>query len=305
VPSVRSTRRIPADAGIQRRKRPLPRGAHALIDETANRLRAFANPALDAELLFRGITGLSRAALITKGDEPVPETVKLRFEAAVVRRERGEPVQYILGVAAFWRDEFIVTPDVLIPRPETEILVESMATRLRTAPSPQILDLGTGSGCIGLSLLRELDAARVVAIDASEAALRVASRNAERVGLTQRIRLVRSNWYEGLEADESFDAIVSNPPYVAREDSASLPKDVRDFEPEGALFADEGDDLSSYRTILRRIDARLRPGAWVGLEVGLGQARRVVELVAAEGLGSVEVIDDLAGIPRVVLARRA
>jgi release factor glutamine methyltransferase len=279
--------------------------ARRLIDQAADRLAAFPNPALDAELLFRGVTGLSRAALLTTGEERVADDVEAKFEAAVVRRERCEPVQYILGVAAFWRDEFFVTPDVLIPRPETEILVEAMATRLRTIPSPLILDIGTGSGCIALSLLRELDSARAVAIDLSDAALNVASRNAERLGLTGRMGLVRSNWYDGLEPHERFDAIVSNPPYVAREDSASLPKDVREFEPAAALFADEGDDLSSYRAILGSTCARLRPRGFVGLEVGLGQAERVAAIVAAEGLKEIEVIDDLAGIPRVVIGHSA
>jgi release factor glutamine methyltransferase len=306
VRSVRSSRRVPAKAGIQSQETTAPAtSAHHLIEQAAGRLAAFPNPALDAELLFRGVTGIVRAALLTLGEETVTDDVISKFEAAVARRERGEPVQYILGISAFWRDEFVVTPDVLIPRPETEVLVEAMAKRLRTTPSPLILDIGTGSGCIALSLLRELDAARATAIDVSGAALGVASRNADRLGLAGRLRLVRSNWYDGLEELERFDAVVSNPPYVAREDSASLPSDVRDFEPATALFANDGDDLSSYRAILGGIGARLRPRGLVGLEVGLGQAERVAALATAEGLKGVDVLEDLARIPRVVIGHSA
>ena len=225
------------------------------------------------------------------------------FDEAVARREAHEPVQYILGTASFWRDEFVVNRAVLIPRPDTELLVEAVAARLRPEASPVILDIGTGSGCIALSLLRELAGARAVAVDLSEAALVVAGHNAWRLGLGPRIDLRWSRWFDAIKPVEVFDAIVSNPPYVARADIPSLPREVSEHEPSLALFADDADDLSSYRAILPGIAARLKPGGLLALEVGAGQAERVASLAAASGLGSIETLRDLAGIPRVVLAR--
>ncbi|MBX7184687.1 MAG: peptide chain release factor N(5)-glutamine methyltransferase, partial [Vicinamibacteria bacterium] len=158
-----------------------------LIAAAAQRLAALPNPQLDAEMLFRGLSGLDRASLLARGDDPVEPALESRFETAVARRERHEPIQYILGKAAFWRDEFLVTPAVLIPRPDTETLVEAVFTRLARVAAPTLLDLGTGSGCIALSLLRELPEARAVAVDLSEEALAVARRNAETLGLHSRI----------------------------------------------------------------------------------------------------------------------
>jgi release factor glutamine methyltransferase len=281
---------------------PLPSAAH-LIARGAARLAALASPELDAELLFRGVSGATRADLLTRGDAPLDPGIVAEFEAAIARRERHEPIQYILGKAAFWRDEFLVTPAVLIPRPETEILVEAVAARLRSVTSPVILDLGAGSGCIGLSLLRELPEARVLAVDVSDEALAVANRNAHLLGLSSRLELRRSRWFDALGPMEAFDAIVSNPPYVAREDEATLPADVRDFEPALALFSDAADDLSSYRAITAALGRRLNAHGILAFETGFGQADRVAELVSGAGLGSIEILKDLAGIPRVVLGR--
>lgn len=282
---------------------PLPSRAR-LIEGAAARLAALPHPELDAELLFRGLGGLDRAALLTRGEEPVEPALAGRFEAAVARRERHEPIQYILGTAAFWRDEFIVTPAVLIPRPDTEVLVEAVAGCLRGIPSPLLLDVGTGSGCIALSLLRELPGARAVAVDLSPEALAVAERNARRLGLDSRIELRRSRWLEALDPAEGFDAIVSNPPYVAWEDAANLPAEVRDHEPALALYADPGNDLSSYEAIIAGLGSRLRSRGLLALEVGVSQADRVASLLAEAGFLEIEARNDLAAIPRVVLARR-
>jgi release factor glutamine methyltransferase len=255
-------------------------------------------------MLFRGVSGLDRAALLARGDEPVEPALASRFEAAVARRERHEPIQYILGKAAFWRDEFLVTPAVLIPRPDTEILVEAVAAGLRPVPAPALLDIGTGSGCIALSLLRELKDARAVAVDVSEDALDVARENARRLGLESRIGLRPSRWLEALAPEETFDAVVSNPPYVAQADAPNLAREVREHEPALALFADASDDLSSYRAILGKAGRHLEPGGLLALEVGAGQAERVARLVAEAGFRPIEVLSDLAGVPRVVLGRR-
>jgi release factor glutamine methyltransferase len=274
-----------------------------LIEEAAARLSPVGNPALDAEMLFRGISGLSRADLLAKGHEIPSPGDATRFEAAVQRRERHEPIQYILGVASFWRDDFLVNPFVLIPRPETEILVEAAAKGVSPLPEPRLLDLGTGSGCIALSLLRELPRARALAVDLSDEALKVASENARRLGLAARIDFQISRWFDAVSAAARFDAIVSNPPYVARSDEAGLPRDVRDFEPHLALFADPSDELSSFRMIVAGAAAHLQPLGLLAVEVGLGQAGRVATLFRGAGFET-EILNDLARIPRVVLGRR-
>jgi len=281
-----------------------PQTAARLIAEAAVRLGHLPNPSLDAELLLRGLSGLSRADLLARGNEPVDGGVVAAFEAAVARREHHEPVQYILGKAAFWRDEFVVNPAVLIPRPDTEILVETVATRLRGVEAPRLLDIGTGSGCIALSLLRELPRARALAVDFSEAALEVARMNAATLGLESRIDFLLSRWLDAVPEDASFDAIISNPPYVAPSERSSLSPEVREFEPGLALFAEGADDLSSYRAIVGQIGNRLKPSGLLAFEVGLGQATRVADLLRDTEFASVETVDDLAGIARVVLARR-
>jgi release factor glutamine methyltransferase len=279
------------------------RTAAGMIASAAERLSGLPNPELDAEMLFLGVSGLNRAALLSGRPDRVATSVASAFEVAVARRERHEPIQYILGTAAFWRDDFLVNEAVLIPRTDTEILVEAIADRLRTEAEPRILDLGTGSGCIALSLLRELPRARALAVDLSEAALRLAVQNSKHLTLDARIEFRVSTWFSAIQSTERFAAVVSNPPYVARIDEPSLPKEVRDFEPGLALFADQGDDISSYRAILRGIGTRLDPGGLLGFEVGIGQADRVASLLAEGGFASIEVLPDLSGIPRVILGR--
>lgn len=275
-----------------------------LIAEASLRLGHLPNPSLDAELLLRGVTGLSRADLLARADEPLAGGAVASFEAAVARRARHEPVQYILGKAAFWRDEFLVNPAVLIPRPDTEILVEAVVARLRDLEAARLLDIGTGSGCIALSLLRELPRARALAVDVSEAALEVARTNAATLGLETRIDFLLSRWLDAVPEDASFDAVLSNPPYVAPSERLSLSPEVREFEPGLALFAEGADDLSSYRAIVGQIGNRLKPSGLLAFEVGLGQATRVADLLRDTEFASVETVDDLAGIARVVVAKR-
>ena len=281
-----------------------PHTAARLIADATARLGHLPNPSLDAELLLRGLTGLSRADLLARGNEPLSGGAIAAFRAAVARRERFEPVQYILGKAAFWRDEFIVNPAVLIPRSDTEILVEAVGARLREVEAPHLLDIGTGSGCIALSLLRELPRARALALDVSEAALEVARTNALALGLESRIDFLLSSWLDAVPDNAAFDAIVSNPPYVAPAEGSALSPEVSEFEPALALFAEDDDDLSSYRKIVGRLGGRLRPSGLVAFEVGLGQAGRVGDLLRDHGLTSVETVNDLPGVARVVLARR-
>lgn len=282
-----------------------PPKASRLVAEAASRLGDLPNPVMDAESLYRGIAGLSRAEFLARGEAPVEPAVATRFEAAVARRARHEPIQYILGIAAFWRDDFVVTPAVLIPRPDTEILVEAVASRLGPSPGPRFLDLGTGSGCIALSLLREMPRAWALAVDLSEAALAVARQNAGRLHLEDRVEFRASAWFDAIASHEQFDAVVSNPPYVARVDAASLPIEVREYEPAIALFAEADDDLSSYRAILAGAILRLRSGGWLAFEVGFGQAERVAAMmIASAAFRAVETTNDLASIPRVVVGQR-
>jgi release factor glutamine methyltransferase len=179
-----------------------------------------------------------------------------------------------------------------------------VAARLRPVAGPELLDIGAGSGCIALSLLRELKDARAVALDISADALDVARENARLLGLDSRIDLRTSRWLSALAPEETFDAVVSNPPYVARADALGLAREVREHEPALALFADASDVLSSYRAILGEVNRHLEPGGLLALEVGAGQAERVAGLVADAGFRSLEILGDLAGIPRVVLGRR-
>ena len=276
-----------------------------MLEAAALRLAGSETPIADAEALFRGVSGFSRADILTRGGDAVPEALERAVSLAVSRRVSHEPIQYILGRAAFWRDEFVVTPAVLIPRPETEGLVEEVARRLRPTSSPRILDLGTGSGCIALSVLRECPSARALAVDVSQEALAVARENAARLHLSARIEFRCSDWFDGIPAGEAFDAIVSNPPYVAPSDRDSLHRTVRDFEPAQALFAEAPDGLSSYRAIIGGAFVRLPPLGLIALEVGQGQAARVGKLLRDAGFGKVETKKDLASIDRVLLAQKS
>lgn len=280
-----------------------PATVKALLARGTERLAHLDSGALDAEYLLRALSGLSRGRLLAEPDALVAPSAAHAYGAALARRAEHEPLQYILGKAAFWRDEFIVTPSVLIPRPETEILVELTATRVRDVSAARVLDVGTGSGCLGLSILRELPSASLVALDLSREALLVAEENARALGLSDRTRFALSCWYDALAEGDTFDAIVSNPPYVALSDRAILAPQVRDFEPALALFADERDDLSSYRALVDGVRDHLRPGGFVGFEVGIGQADRVARLFEASGFAELDVVSDLAGIPRVVAGR--
>jgi release factor glutamine methyltransferase len=239
------------------------------------------------------------------------------FEALVARRERREPTGYIIGHREFWELDIEVDASVLVPRPETELLVEEALSRLSpadgrgpdagpedrtgTARRPHIADVGTGSGCIAIALARWLPAAVVTAIDASEAALAVARRNAVRHDVADRVRCLRGDLLEA--AGGPFDAVVSNPPYVPAPDIPGLQPEVRDHEPHAALAGGE-DGLDLIRRLVPAAAAALRPRGWLLFEFGFGQERGVREIIAAEPrLELVEIRPDLAGIPRVLVAR--
>lgn len=264
-------------------------------------------PRLDAEVLLADATGLDRAQLLADPDAGVRADAARRFAEAMRRRLRREPVAYILGSRGFRRIELAVDRRVLVPRPETELLVE-LALELRPET---VLDVGTGSGAIALAVADELPACEATATDTSPAALEVARANAERLGLGGRVRFLEGTMPEG----ESFDLLLANLPYIATGDWASLQPEVTRWEPREALLAGP-DGLDAYRMLLAECALYLnriaeqtqhapRGGVTtVALEVGEGQAPAVTGLVREAGFGEVEVRRDLAGIERVVVGRR-
>jgi release factor glutamine methyltransferase len=265
---------------------------------------------LDAEHLLAHALGTTRLQLYLQFDRPVDAGELAAFKPLLLRRAKREPLQYVMGRAAFRELELAVDRRVLIPRPETEVLVDVVLewARIEGQRSGRedfsALDLGTGSGCIALSLLTEGPFARVVATDASPDALAVASANALKAGLSDRLDARTGSLWEPLAADERFDVIVSNPPYVGQEEAAALEPEVRDWEPSSALFAGVG-GLDLVSAIVAGAAERLCPGGLLALEVGLGQAGPVAEMLsAAGGFGEPRVRRDLTGRPRIVCAER-
>jgi release factor glutamine methyltransferase len=263
-----------------------------------------ATPRADAELLLRHVLGWDRAALITRATEPVPRPAADLYAQAIAQRALRRPLQHLTGVQAFWRHEFLVTPDVLIPRPETEFLVEAALRRLDGVAAPVIVDVGTGSGCIALSLAAERPEAAVHATDISPAALAVARANAVRLGLQHRVHFHEGDLLEPARLlAGTVDLVASNPPYVSFEDWEGLEPEVRDHEPRRALVP-EGGLAGLYARLFKGASGVLRDGGWALVEVGAGQAEQVSTLARTAGLEVVETVPDLQGIPRVVVARR-
>jgi release factor glutamine methyltransferase len=220
------------------------------------------------------------------------------FETLVRRRAAREPFSHIAGYRDFWTHRFKVTPDVLDPRPETEVLVQAALAE----PFTKVLDLGTGSGCILISLLAEMPNAKGVGTDLSDRALLVAGENAERIGVADRLVLPVSDWFA--DTGGTYDLIVSNPPYIGAGEMAALQPEVRDHEPRSAL-TDEADGLSAYRAIAAGAPDHLTPGGRLLVEIGPTQARAVSEIFRAAGLADIVVHPDLDGRDRVVAARNA
>jgi release factor glutamine methyltransferase len=256
--------------------------------------------AIDAEVLARHVLGWDRAVLIVRGREPAPAGFDDAFDALVRRRLRREPVAMIVGHREFWGLEFEVTRDVLVPRPDTEFVVDA-AIGLAGTRAVRVVDVGTGSGCIAVSLAVALPAATVVAVDVSPAALAVARRNAGRHGVLDRITFVQSDLLERVSG--TADLIVSNPPYIASGDVLTLPPEVVTYEPHLALFG--GDDgLAAIRRLFETASDHLAPGGHLVVEFGYAQESAVAALATAKGWLVVEVRQDLAQIPRVIALRR-
>ena len=254
----------------------------------------------DVAYLLRAAMGRDVAYVLAHGEEVLTDEVAPRFRAMIARRQAGEPVQYIIGTQEFWGLELQVTPAVLIPRPETEHVVEAVLARVSRDADLRIADVGTGSGAIAIALAKELPRARMVATDISAAALRVAKKNAEQHRVGNRIEFVECDLLP-VQLQNYFDVIASNPPYVAEADRETLAREVRDFEPAQALFAG-ADGLEVYRRLIPVAKAALKPGGWLVMEMGAGQADTLRRVLA--GWNGVEIKRDLAGIERVISARR-
>jgi release factor glutamine methyltransferase len=257
--------------------------------------------ALEARLLAQHAWHVTPEVMVRDHEREVDAEKIAALEALVARRLTREPIAQIVGFKHFWKDDFAVTRDVLTPRADSETLIEAV---LRHRPQAEsILDLGTGSGCLLLSLLREYPQARGVGVDRSAAALNVARRNAHSTLLAPRCEFFGGSWCEPLELSHQFDIIVSNPPYIPTREIAKLMSDVRDHEP--LLALDGGaDGLDCYRLILRHAHAHMRPAALLAFEVGQGQAQDVAMHAQAQGFALLEIAKDIQGIDRVVVLER-
>ena len=250
---------------------------------------------IDAHVLMAHVLGVNRAYLAANPMRVLTESEDARIDMIVAQRALGRPVAYLVEKREFYGRELAVGPDVLIPRPETEVLVDAVISRL--GPRASCLDLGTGSGAVAITVACERGDASVTATDASEAALVVARANALATGCSDRIRFVRGSWYEGL-AGRRFDMIVANPPYVAASDPHLAQGDLR-FEPAAALTDGSADGLDSIRAIVAGASDHLNAGGQLLFEHGYDQAEACRSLLEAAGFGELVSIPDLAGIPRV------
>ena len=254
----------------------------------------------DVELLLRAATGWERAFLLGHDDAWLSDEAAETFRGYIQRRVLDEPVQYVLGRQEFWGLELFVTPSVLIPRPETEHLIEAVLARVSRSAELRISDVGTGSGAIAIALARELPLARIVATDISSDALHVAQSNAARHGVAARIDFRECDLLPA-EWTAAFDVVASNPPYVAEGEREMLAREVREFEPSQALFAG-ADGLEIYRRLIPAARAGLRHGGWLVMEMGVGQGQPIQAML--KNWSEVASVADLQGIERVLCARK-
>ena len=277
-----------------------------VIEQAANRLRAagVADARQDAWLLLAHVCGQDRTTLLAHARDPLEADDRRLFQDLVDRRTRREPIAQIVARKEFWSLDFRVTADVLCPRPDSECLIEAALAAIDKREQPgdsalRILDLGTGSGCLLLALLSERSTASGVGVDRSSSALTIARSNAERLGLAKRAAWLCADW--GTALDQRFDLVVSNPPYIAVNERPDLEPEVRQFEPEAALFAGE-DGLDAYRSLASDLRRLLVPNGLAFLEVGFEQADPVEALLRGAGLKVIGRRQDLAGIDRCLIA---
>ena len=278
----------------------------ALMDWTEKHFqqKGLESPRLEAQLLLAHTLNCRRVELYTRWDEPVANEQRGQFRELIKRRLDGCPTMYLTGRREFYAVEFEVTPAVLIPRPETELLVSETLKRIKSVTNPRVLDIGTGSGCIAIALAYQHKSALVTATDVSAEALDVAKRNAERHDLSERIRFLQGDLFGPLAADEQFEVIVSNPPYVSQAEFAELPAHVRDYEPRLALEAGV-DGFAVYDRLIPAAPAHLVPGGWLLLEIGATQALGVRQRIDRQSeIETGDTLFDEAKLPRVITAQR-
>jgi release factor glutamine methyltransferase len=269
------------------------------------RRRGLDSPRLDAEVLLADVLGVDRVRLVIEADRPLEERELALYRERIQRRRRFEPVAYIVGHREFYGLDFRVDRRVLVPRPDTETLVEVALARTRaTSMYGQMLDLCTGSGCVAIALAKQRPTWRVTGVDISGDAVELARHNALRLGVAGSVSFVSGDLFAPLAPEARFDLLTANPPYIERAALPELPADIRDFEPRVAV--DGGlEGLDVIKRIIEVMGDRLEAGGVVALEVGSGQAARVAALLEARGLSSIERRRDYGGIERVVSARRA
>lgn len=276
----------------------MPATAGELLQAARARLAAYStHPRRDAELLLAYTLGCSQIDLFAHPERSLSESEGALFDSFVARRIAHEPIQYIVGEQEFYGLPFEVTPAVLIPRPETEHLIEAALQRADPHADLRIVDVGTGSGAIAIALARNLPEAHVTAVDTSVAALDVARRNAIRHGVIDRITLLGSDLLAAVEGN-GFDFVIANPPYIA--DAERLEPQVAQFEPHSALYAGPT-GLEIYRRLIPQAGDALKPGGWLVLEIGYGQSEQLMSYLS--GWNAVSIHNDLQGIPRVVSAK--
>lgn len=271
--------------------------ANAII-EGSQRLSAgaVAEPRREAGSLLAHVLGRDRSFVITHAGDALNDDACESFRSLIERRATGEPLQYLTGHQEFFKLVFEVTPSVLIPRPESELIIEAALELLRDDPRPCVMDIGTGSGCLAISLLHELPAAHALATDVSPAALQIAQRNAERHGVANRLALLGSDCFSALAAHGSFSLIASNPPYITDADLQNLQREVN-YEPRSAL-AGGPDGLSVIRRLLLEARPYLGSGGYFLFEVGFGQSEAVESLIDRNFWKLIEIRADLQRIPR-------
>jgi release factor glutamine methyltransferase len=282
------------------------------------------SPRMNAEVLLMFVLGVNRAYLYAHPERELTAEEEARYDEVLAQRATGMPSQYITGHQEFWGLDFVVSPAVLIPRPETEHLVETVADLARDIACPRLVDVGTGSGCIALALAHELKDAQVYAVDVSVEALEVARANAARLQLNSRVKFAQCNVLTPVQnervipsaakrsrgtpiAEEiflrDFDFVVSNPPYVGFDEADKVQRSVREFEPQVAVFAGER-GLDVIGPLIAQAHQALKPGGWLAMEIGYSMRDAVMDLLDPTMWEEVHAVPDLQGIPRVIAARK-
>ncbi len=261
------------------------------------------NDLLDAQSLLAFAINQDRTYLIIHFNDQLSKSVMAEYQSLIARRATGEPLQYITGRQEFYGLEFEVTPAVLIPRPETELIVEETLRLAKNIAQPVIIDAGTGSGCIAITLAREIDDAKIIATDISADALEVANRNATKHGVQGQVKFINCDLLSGIPENTKADFILSNPPYIAPSEMATLQREVRDWEPHTAL-TDYADGLNFYHRLLVEAPDFLQPNRYLIFEMGYQQAEKIKALVNHESWVNLRTISDLQGIERVMILTR-